>query len=140
MPRRALVVRTDGAARGNPGPAGAGFVIETPEGAVIEDGAVYLGERTNNQAEYDALVLALETLDLDDEPELEVFSDSELMVRQINGEYRVKNEDLQPRHRRALELLDRAGTWRVHHVRRGANAAADALANQAIDAWALEPE
>lgn len=115
-------------------------MIETPEGAVVDDGAVYLGERTNNQAEYDALVLALEAADPDPETEIEVFSDSELMVRQINGEYRVKNEDLRPRYHRAVELLDRAAAWHVEHVRRGDNAAADALANQAIDAYAIEPD
>jgi len=138
MGSRRLVIRTDGAARGNPGPAGAGYVVETPEGTVVDEGAVYLGERTNNQAEYEALVHALEAAVPDVGTEIEVYSDSQLMVRQINGEYRVRNGDLRPLYERVMRLLGRSGGWCVEHVRRGENDAADALANQAIDAYALE--
>ncbi len=132
---RRLVVRTDGAARGNPGPAGAGWVIETPEGTVVSEGCAYLGETTNNQAEYEALLRALDEVEPDPETEIEVFSDSELMVKQLNGEYRVKNEGLKPLYVRATRHLLRAGRAEVRHVRRGENEAADALANQAIDAY-----
>jgi len=138
MASRRLVIRTDGAARGNPGPAGAGYVVETPEGALVDEGAIYLGKRTNNQAEYEALLHALEAADPDAGTEIEVYSDSQLMVRQINGEYRVRNGDLRPLYERAMRLLRRSGVWRMEHVRRGENEAADALANQAIDACALE--
>lgn len=138
MPIRRLVIRTDGAARGNPGPAGAGFVVETPEGSVVDEGCSYLGTRTNNQAEYEALILALEAVRPDRETELEVYSDSQLMVRQLNGEYRVKDVDLRSRWARAVEWLDRARSAEVIHVPRAENAAADALANQAIDAYAVE--
>jgi len=138
MASRRLVIRTDGAARGNPGPAGAGYVVETPEGALVDEGAIYLGKRTNNQAEYEALLHALEAADPDAGTEIEVYSDSQLMVRQINGEYRVRNGDLRPLYERAMRLLGRSGVWRMEHVRRGENEAADALANQAIDACALE--
>ncbi|MDX1622403.1 MAG: ribonuclease HI family protein [Gemmatimonadota bacterium] len=130
----------DGAARGNPGPAGAGWVVETPEGTVVEDGCAYLGERTNNQAEYEALIRALEAVDPDSETTLTVYSDSELLVRQLNGEYRVKNPGLLERHRRATRRLSRAAGWTIRHVDREENRDADALANQAIDAYALEGE
>lgn len=136
MSRRRIVVRSDGAARGNPGPAGAGFVLETAEGTVIGEGSAYLGRRTNNQAEYEALIAALERAEPDRETDLVVLSDSELMVRQLNGEYRVKNPDLKQRYDRVRALLWRAGNAEVRHVRRDENAAADALANQAIDAHA----
>lgn len=132
---RRLVLRTDGAARGNPGPAGAGWIIETPEGTVVSEGCAYLGEATNNQAEYEALLRALEEVGPDRETEIEVFSDSELMVRQLNGEYRVKNEGLKPLYVRAVRHLLKARRSEIRHVRRGENAAADALANQAIDAY-----
>ncbi|MDX1662009.1 MAG: ribonuclease HI family protein [Gemmatimonadota bacterium] len=132
---RRLVIRTDGAARGNPGPAGAGWVIEDPDGTVVSDGCAYLGEATNNQAEYQALLRALEAVDPDADTEIEVFSDSELMVKQLNGEYRVKNEGLKPLYVRAVRYLLRAGRSEVRHVRRGENEDADALANQAIDAY-----
>ncbi|HUP19822.1 MAG TPA: ribonuclease HI family protein [Gemmatimonadota bacterium] len=138
---RRLVVRTDGAARGNPGPAGAGWVVETPEGSIVAEGCAYLGSLTNNQAEYEALLRGLAAAAPDRETEIEVYSDSELVVRQLTGEYRVKNEDLRPRWFRAVEALERAASWSAHHVPRAENAAADALANQAIDAFdAAAPE
>lgn len=135
---RRLILRTDGAARGNPGPAGAGWVIESPDGVVLAEGHAYLGSRTNNQAEYEALIRGLEAADPDRDTEVVVYSDSELMVRQLNGEYRVKNEDLKPLYQRAAARLRRAGRATIAHVPRGENATADALANQAIDAYALE--
>ncbi|MFN2383336.1 MAG: ribonuclease HI family protein [Gemmatimonadota bacterium] len=130
---RQLIVRTDGAARGNPGPAGAGYVIETPEGEVLDEGSVYLGELTNNQAEYDALLHALEAAALDKETDLVVYADSELMVRQLNGQYRVKHPELKDRFQRASQFLLRAGRSAVRHVPRDENARADGLANRALD-------
>lgn len=133
MPRRELVIRTDGAARGNPGPAGAGWVIETREGALVDEGCAYLGERTNNQAEYEALLHALRAVELDRDTAIEILSDSQLMVRQLNGEYRVKHADLLPRYQEARGALARAASVRLEHVRREENARADELANRAID-------
>lgn len=127
------MIHTDGAARGNPGPAGAGWVVETRDGELVEEGCVYLGERTNNQAEYEALLHALRAIDVDTETAIEVRADSQLMVRQLNGEYRVKHADLQPRWREARAALSRANEVRVEHVRREENARADELANRAID-------
>ena len=133
MAERRLVLRTDGAARGNPGPAGAGFVIEADDGSVIDSGWVYLGKRTNNQAEYEALICGLEALEPDLPTHLTVYSDSELMVRQLNGEYRVKDPDLKDRFIRASQILLRIGSVSVKHVSRSDNEYADDLANQAID-------
>ena len=133
MAERRLVLRTDGAARGNPGPAGAGFVIEADDGSVIDSGWVYLGKRTNNQAEYEALICCLEALEPDLPTHLTVYSDSELMVRQLNGEYRVKDPDLKDRFIWASQILLRIGSVSVEHVSRSDNEQADDLANQAID-------
>jgi len=130
---RDLVIRTDGAARGNPGPAGAGWVVETRDGELVEEGCAYLGERTNNQAEYEALLHALRAVDPDPDTEIEVRADSQLMVRQLNGEYRVKHADLKPRYDAARSALARAGGVRLEYVRREENARADELANRAID-------
>lgn len=131
--RRRLVIRTDGAARGNPGPAGAGWVIETGEGEVLEEGSAYLGSMTNNQAEYEALLRALASVVPDPDTELEIYSDSELLVRQLNGVYRVRDENLKDRFIAVAQALRRAGRAEVRHLPRGENARADALANRAID-------
>jgi ribonuclease HI len=128
-----LVIHTDGAARGNPGPAGAGWIVETMDGEVVEEGCAYLGELTNNQAEYEALLHALRAVDAGPETLIELYADSELMVRQLNGQYRVKNEELRPRFEAARRALDHAGEFRAFHVRREDNARADELANRAID-------
>jgi ribonuclease HI len=131
--RRRLVIRTDGAARGNPGPAGAGWVVETPAGEVVEEGFAYLGVLTNNQAEYEALLRGLTAAAPGLDTDLEIFSDSELLVRQLNGVYRVRDEGLKDRFIAVAQALRRAGNVQIQHVRRAENARADALANQAID-------
>jgi ribonuclease HI len=131
--RRRLVIRTDGAARGNPGPAGAGWVVETPDGEVVEEGFAYLGVLTNNQAEYEALLRGLTAAAPGLDTDLEIFSDSELLVRQLNGVYRVRDEGLKDRFIAVAQALRRAGNVQIQHVRRAENARADALANQAID-------
>ncbi len=133
MTERHFIVHSDGAARGNPGPGGAGWVIETLEGELVEEGSAFLGERTNNQAEYEALLHALAAVRPDRETHLEIYSDSELMVRQLNGQYRVKNADLADRHGAALEALDWAAGVTIRHVSRDENRRADELANRAID-------
>jgi ribonuclease HI len=129
-----LTVYTDGASRGNPGEAAWAYVIERDEGDTIEE-ANRLGLATNNQAEYTALVRALEhALELGRHHRVVVHSDSELMVKQLNGEYRVKNEDLLPLYEQARALARRFDHPVVFkHVRRGQNARADQLCNEALD-------
>lgn len=126
-------LRTDGGARGNPGPGGAGFVLEDETGSVVRSGGRYLGCVTNNNAEYEALIWGLRTAIDHGVTNLRVCADSELVVRQINGQYRVKNEGLKPLFAQAKALLSRFASVEVTHVRREANAAADALANEAMD-------
>ncbi len=125
---------TDGGARGNPGPAGIGARLLTAAGDVVEELADYIGKATNNVAEYQALIAGLE-IALDRGVEhLDVFLDSELVVRQVNGRYKVKDAGLKPLHQQACLLLSKFHEVDVKHVRREQNAAADALVNQAIDA------
>ncbi|HEX5641844.1 MAG TPA: Nif3-like dinuclear metal center hexameric protein, partial [Thermoleophilia bacterium] len=125
---------TDGGARGNPGPAGIGARLMTAAGDVVEDLADFIGKATNNVAEYQALIAGLE-IALDRGVErLDVFLDSELVVRQVNGRYKVKDAGLKPLHQQACLLLSKFHEVDVKHVRREQNAAADALVNQAIDA------
>ncbi len=126
------VLRTDGGARGNPGPAGIGFVIEI-DGSIICRGGRFLGSATNNVAEYEAMIWGLENVFALGYVEVDVFADSELMVKQINGVYRVKNEGLKPLFKRAVAVLGQFKAYRVSHVRREHNKAADEMANQAMD-------
>lgn len=126
------VVAVDGGARGNPGPAGCGVVLQV-EGGEREEHAVFIGETTNNVAEYAALLAALRRALEIGVVDLVVRSDSELLVRQLNGSYRVRAAHLQPLWRRARALMDRFGRVELVAVRREANTAADRLANQAID-------
>lgn len=130
-----LLARTDGGSRGNPGPSGIGVVIEDAKtGEVLEEHAKFLGHTTNNQAEYQAVILALSRAVALGAQEMEIVADSELLIKQAKGEYRVKNPDLQLRFREMKGL--EAQLKRVHyrHVRRELNKAADALANKAMDA------
>ena len=125
---------TDGGARGNPGPAGIGARLLTASGDVVEELADFIGKATNNVAEYQALLAGLE-LALDRGVErLDVFMDSELVVRQVNGQYKVKDAGLKPLHAQACLLLSRFHEVDVKHVRREQNAEADRLVNEAIDA------
>lgn len=126
------VLRTDGGARGNPGPAGAGFVIES-DATTVCSGGIYLGETTNNVAEYQALIWGLENVAALGFDAVTVFADSELVVKQMNGVYRVKNANLKPLFVRALELLRGFEEREIRHVRRADNAAADEMANLAMD-------
>jgi ribonuclease HI len=132
LPR--LTIHTDGASRGNPGAAAYAFVIERDSEAPIEE-AGCLGESTNNQAEYEALVRALRrALELGPQHRVDVHSDSELMVKQMNGVYRVKNADLLPLYEDARQLVKRfQGAVTFRHVRRELNSRADALCNEALD-------
>lgn len=123
----------DGAARGNPGEAGCGAAIYDDTGAVVKELSRYLGHATNNVAEYEGLLLGLEALLELGRKKIVVQSDSQLLVRQLNGEYRVKDEKLKVLHQRALALLRQFDSYRILHVRREMNKLADRLANRGID-------
>ncbi|OPY07999.1 MAG: 14.7 kDa ribonuclease H-like protein [Syntrophaceae bacterium PtaB.Bin038] len=133
MANNTLTLFTDGACRGNPGQGGAGVVLMTADGQVVSTAKKYLGRCTNNIAEYRALILGLEEALARKPDRLRVYLDSELLVRQIQGVYRVKNPALQPLMTEVRSLLARFGVWEVDHVPRRENALADALANEAID-------
>lgn len=125
----------DGGARGNPGPAAVGVSIcHAASGQPVHEAGYFLGITTNNVAEYEGLVRALERAERLGATAVELFSDSELMVKQIRGEYRVKSTDLKPLYDQARERLQRVGDWSIQHVRRESNQRADELANQAMDA------
>lgn len=125
---------TDGGARGNPGPAGAGALLLAPDGTEVEAISAYLGELTNNQAEYRALLLGLQAAIDNDVRELDVRMDSELIVKQMKGEYKVKHPDMKVLHAQAKQLVAKFDRISFHHIRRELNSDADALVNQAIDA------
>ncbi len=128
-----LVIHTDGASRGNPGAAAYGYVVEQDDVVIIEEGDC-LGKMTNNEAEYSALIRALEHVTaLGTNFSLQIRSDSELMVKQINKQYRVKNEKLKPLYEQVCELLERFVQFDVSHVRRAENKRADELCNEALD-------
>jgi ribonuclease HI len=124
---------TDGAARGNPGPAGAGAVILNPDGHIVAKIGKFLGDSTNNVAEYMGLILGLKRAKAMGIKELEVFSDSELLVKQLAGEYQVKADHLRPLHDEAKTLLQGFSFIEVRHIPREQNAQADAMSNRAID-------
>ena len=123
----------DGAARGNPGPAGAGAVLVSPAGHVMAKIGKFLGESTNNVAEYTGLILGLRRAKAMGLKELDVFSDSELLVKQLAGDYQVKAEHLKPLYDEAQALLKGFGDVHLAHVPREENAAADEMSNRAID-------
>jgi len=124
---------TDGAARGNPGPAGAGAVIVSPDGHIVAKVGKFLGDSTNNVAEYMGLILGLRRAKAMGIKELDVFSDSELLVKQLAGDYAVKAEHLRPLHDEAKVLLGGFAAIQVRHIPREENAQADAMSNRAID-------
>jgi ribonuclease HI len=124
---------SDGAARGNQGPAGAGAVIVSPEGHIVAKVGKFLGESTNNVAEYMGLILGLRRAKAMGIKELDVFSDSELLVKQLAGDYAVKADHLRPLHDEARSLLQGFAAIQVRHIPREENAQADAMSNRAID-------
>jgi ribonuclease HI len=129
-----LVVNVDGGARGNPGPAAIAAVISTPQGEVLEERGERIGAATNNVAEYRALLLGLERARALGAQEVELICDSELVVRQVRGEYKVKDEALKGLFAQVVKELAGLDRWSIRHVRREDNAAADSLVNAALDA------
>ena len=125
---------TDGGARGNPGPAAYGFVLESEDGTVLAAEGEAIGTATNNVAEYSGLIAGLQKAVELHVPQVEVVSDSELMVKQMRGEYRVKNEALRELYDEATALARRLGNVEYRHVKRAHNELADKLVNDALDA------
>ncbi len=128
-----IIAHIDGGSRGNPGPAAAGFTLADSAGTQLQAKAFFLGQATNNVAEYTSLVKALEAAKQIGAEQLTVFSDSELLVRQINGQYKVKSELIRPFFRQAVSLLGEFKNWRVRHITRDKNEQADKLVNQALN-------
>ena len=129
-----VVVHVDGGSRGNPGPAAAGSVVSTPDGDVLDEASELLGVASNNVAEYRGLLLGLRRARELGATEVEAVNDSELIAKQVNGQYKVKHADMKPLHAEALAALGQFDRWTVRTVRRELNAHADALVNAALDA------
>ncbi|MDR0966869.1 MAG: ribonuclease HI family protein [Myxococcales bacterium] len=130
---RKLLLYSDGAARGNPGPAGAGAVLMKPDGSIVARVGKYLGRQTNNYAEYMALIVGLRAARDLGANEIEMVADSELLVKQIKKIYRVKNEQLQALYAEATELISQFQRASIRHVPREYNREADEMSNRAID-------
>lgn len=128
-----LIIHTDGASRGNPGKAGIGVAIFDKGYNLIEEVCSFIGNATNNVAEYKAMILATQKA-IDHNAKNVLFkTDSELLVKQLNGIYRVKNPNIQPLYAELAALLSKIPAWKVQHVYREENACADTLANRGID-------
>ena len=131
---------TDAGARGNPGPAGIGVVLKDESGEVIGEIAEGIGITTNNVAEYKALIAGLELAREKGVTDIEVYMDSKLVVFQVKGEWKIKNNTLRPLAVKARHLIDRFDNWALSHVGRDENEDADKLANQGMDAALLSGE
>ena len=132
-PQSYVMAHIDGGARGNPGPAGFGVFLQDEGGKMVAELSEYLGAQTNNVAEYSALIAALAYALEHGFTAMKVFSDSELLVRQINGIYKVRDARLRELYDRAQTLIRKLDWFRVEHVRREQNREADRLANRAMD-------
>ncbi len=132
-PQACLIAHVDGGSRGNPGHAGYGVFVRDAEGKPVAELSEYLGIQTNNFAEYSGLLAALRFARQHPCNAIEVVSDSELMVRQINGQYKVKNEGLKPLYQQATAMIRELAWFKARHVRREFNKDADRLANDAMD-------
>jgi ribonuclease HI len=129
----ALIVYSDGACRGNPGPSGAGWVLAHPDGSIVGRGNLFLGHRTNNEAEYLAAAMGLQAAADIGCKDVTLRADSELMIRQLTGVYKVRNARIIPLFKELKKLADKFPTFKAEHVRREFNVEADAEANLAID-------
>jgi ribonuclease HI len=128
-----LTVNVDGGARGNPGPAAIGAVLRDGDGALIEKRAERIGRATNNVAEYRALLMGIELAAAHGATALELLGDSELVVRQVEGRYKVKDPTMRKLHAEVEQALADFDSWSIRHVRRESNADADRLVNEALD-------
>jgi ribonuclease HI len=128
-----MVVNVDGGARGNPGPAAVGVVVQEADGEVLEEVGERIGKATNNVAEYRALLLGIERARHHGASELELIGDSELVVRQVKGEYKVKDPALRELHSEVKRELAQFERWSIRHVRRESNSEADRLVNEVLD-------
>jgi ribonuclease HI len=129
-----LTVNVDGGSRGNPGPAAVAAVVRDADGEVVQEKGETIGRATNNVAEYRALLLGIELAAALGASELELVGDSELIVRQVKGEYKVRDAALRGLHTEVKEALKPFERWSIRHVRREENAEADQLVNDALDA------
>lgn len=129
-----VVVNVDGGARGNPGPAAIAAVVQDSDGQVLQERGEAIGRATNNVAEYRALLLGIEMAATLGANELELVGDSELVVRQVEGRYKVKDAALRDLHSQVKRALTPFASWSIRHVRREQNAEADRLVNEALDA------
>lgn len=129
----ALTANIDGGARGNPGPAAYGVVLRDSSGKIVAELGEYLGIQTNNIAEYSALLAALDYVQREKIASLRILSDSELLVKQMRGQYRVKNPDLRALYDRAQAMVRKLERFSIAHVLRGSNKDADRLVNQVLD-------
>ncbi len=127
------MVNVDGGSRGNPGPAAVAAVVQRPDGQVLEEHGERIGDATNNVAEYRALLLGIERAAALSAGELELVSDSELVVRQVKGEYKVKDAALRKLHVQVAAALKSFASWSIRHVRREENESADRLVNEVLD-------
>ena len=132
-PLEKVVVNVDGGARGNPGPAAIAAVVQAPGGEVLEERGEQIGKATNNVAEYKALLLGIERAAALGALELELVGDSELVVRQVKGEYKVKDATMRELHAEVKRALEPFESWSIRHVRREHNAEADRLVNEVLD-------
>ena len=128
-----LTINVDGGARGNPGPAAIGVVVRDGDGEVLKEVGEKIGKATNNVAEYKALLRGIELAGAYGGTELELIGDSELVVRQVEGRYKVKNAGIKPLHAEVKRALRKFDSWSIRHVRRAENADADRLVNEALD-------
>ncbi len=133
MKSKAFFIYADGGSRGNPGPAGIGVVILDARKKKVKEVFKYIGETTNNNAEYNALICGLEEVRGLGGDEVIVNLDSELIVKQINGEYRVKNSDIKPLFGKAIDALKNFKSFEIRHIDRSKNKEADKLVNKAIN-------
>ena len=128
-----VIIFTDGGSRGNPGPSAAGFVLKDKTGTQLQAAGIYLGINTNNFAEYIAIVKSLQAAAQMGAKKITLYSDSELLVRQINGQYKVKSKTLKPLYTQTMQLLSGFDGWSVEHVYREENGLADELVNMTLD-------
>jgi len=128
-----IIIHTDGGSRGNPGPAAAAFILTDSAGNELDAKGFFLGQTTNNVAEYTGIVKALEAAKQLGANRLTLFSDSELLVKQLNGRYRVKSEQIRPLFRQAINLLNEFESWKVQHITREKNKEADKLINRVLN-------